>query len=73
MGNVVRVEQTQKIRKAFVFLDAEQVRGAADAQRSKIGERGAMLQLDVKLREFGDHPEITDAHEASDAPFPAEL
>ena len=73
MRNMVRVEQIQKIRKAFVFLDTEQIRGAPDAQRSKIGERDAVLQTDVNLGEFGDNPGITDAHEASDAPFPAEL
>ena len=71
MRNVVSVEQIQKIRKAFVLLDAEQVRGATDTQRSKIGKRSAMLQLDVKLREFGENPRITDAHVASNAQFPA--
>src|SRR5207249_8886762 len=45
VGNAVGVEQTQKIRKALVLLDAQQVGGPANAQRSQFGKRGAMLQL----------------------------
>ena len=35
--NVVRVEQTQQVREAFVLLDAQQVRRSTDAQRSQVG------------------------------------
>jgi len=37
--------------------------------RGKAGKRGALPQLDMDLREFGDDPGITNAHDASDAPF----
>ena len=71
MRDVVRVEQIQEIRKAFVALDSEQVRHTTDAQRGKAGKRGALPQLDMHLREFGNDPGITNAHDASDAPFQA--
>ncbi len=70
--DMVRVEQIQEIRKVFVFLDPEHVRRPADAQRSKAGKGGALPQLDMDLRQRGNDIGITDAHEAPDAPFPAE-
>jgi hypothetical protein len=72
MRNLVRIEQTQEIRKTFVLLDAEEVRRTADAQRSKVSKGGTAPKLDVNLCKFGDNPWITNAHDASDAPFPTE-
>src|SRR6266568_6893051 len=69
--NMVRVEEIQKLRKAFVLLDAQQVRRPADAQRSQVGKSGAMLRFDVDLVESGHDSGITNVHEGSDAPFTA--
>src|SRR3981189_3693202 len=71
MRDVVRVEQIQEIRKAFVALDAGQVLRTTEAQRGKAGKHGALPQLDMDLCEFGNDPGITNAHDASDAPFQA--
>jgi len=71
MWDLVGFEQCKEIRKTFVPLDAEQVRCTADAQRRKAGKRGTMFQLNIYFRELGNDPGITNAHEVSDAPFPA--
>src|SRR5260370_8163776 len=68
--NVVRVEQIQKLRKAFVLLDAQQVRRPADAQRSQVGKSGAMLPFDVDLVASAHDPGITTCHDPSSSPSP---
>src|SRR5260370_22098232 len=71
MRDVVRIEKIQEIGKTFVLLDAEQVRGTADAQRSQLGKSSAVLQLHVELRKLGNDVRIKNAHEVSNAPFQA--
>ena len=69
MRNVVCVEKIEQAGNAFVFGDAEQVRGAADAERSQVREPGSGPELDAEFRQTFEQVGVVNAHVAPDAPL----
>src|SRR5450631_3249234 len=62
VGDAISIEQIKQIWNALVLFDAQEVGGAANSERSEVGERRTAAQLDSQLRQRGNNLGVFNAH-----------